>query len=547
LTAWAILALAASVPAQESSPEPAQETPAAPPVSATTADNPPAEATPSPAPAPAQTRVQPVPLGGSVPELKGDRYYGVYIPTRFGGNLTVSTTSGKVDKIIGPDGKPRSNGGEVGLDAQGWYVFNVKESEGKYAVSTKFVQVGASARKPWNYYYWPTKGDVIHEPWSGWNGRADTMYVNGDDILLVQPGSAVKPGQDIVLPGPNGLLETMPAPGDTSTWFPNLYDDLTWRGADNTLFATPSPLLKYDQLFNSSARSYESANGQTRTIDRWAGHCLGGAVASIMLNEPVPAPGSGVTADELKGLWAELGENHLNHSIGDFANDIPAGPPRPGFDPTDRFTSRVHAMLEGHIRGKRQALLSNMRAFPPNGMPNEVWNHGVGNYSATYYAIPGKGERSVRVVMDIEANTGSNLNNQDPNPRKVTYEYTIVYGLDGLVDETKAYQCDWIAVRGDALFCPLNVLEVTNSRWAGHNPYVTEANIRAIDLANGGGYGSGRFAGKAPEFRPVYAYEAGRAPFPSSENGDPRNRGLADNEGNSGPRRGFISRMFGGR
>ena len=56
------------------------------------------------------------------------------------------------------------------------------------------------------------------------------MQAVGDDQLIATPGGYIAPGQDIVLAGPNGLLETLPAPGDDSTWFPNLYDDLTWPG-----------------------------------------------------------------------------------------------------------------------------------------------------------------------------------------------------------------------------------------------------------------------------------------------------------------------------
>ena len=124
-----------------------------------------------------------------------------------------------------------------------------------YTVETTFVQVGQSVKRPWNFYYWPTKADSIHEPWAGGNGRVDTMTVNGDDQLIATPGSYIAPGVDIVLAGPNGLLETQPAPGDDATWFPNLYDDLTWLGPDKehgdqiTIFQTQSPLLKYDQLF----------------------------------------------------------------------------------------------------------------------------------------------------------------------------------------------------------------------------------------------------------------------------------------------------------
>lgn len=495
-----------------------------------------------------QERVQPVPLGGTLSDQKGEKFYGVYIPTRYGGQLSIAASGGTVDRIIGPDGRPRTNGSEVGRDQHGWYTFRVSGADDAYTVTTKFVQVGETTRKPWNFYYWPTKGDSIHEPWSGGNGRVDTMYVNGDDILVATPGSYIAPGQDIVLPGPNGILETVPAPGDTSTWFPNLYDDLTWRGPDGTVYSTPSPLLKYDQLFNSGARRWEATNAQNQDINRWPGHCLGGAVASILLNEPVPAPGSGLTRDELKALWSELGENHLNHRIGDFATDIPAGPPRPGSDVTDRFAPQVHRMLEQHVVGRRQALLSNMRAFPPNGTPNEVWNHGIGKVTTTYYAQPGKGERSVRLVVEIEANTGSNLNESDPKPRQAIYEYTLVYGLDGEIDQSKANQCDWIAVRGDTMYAPLNVLELAESRWQGHNPYVTEANIQAVDLANGGAL-AGRFAGTPPQFQPVAAYEGATRPsggFPGFGNlaGSGGPGGAQDLPGAPVPRRGVISRLF---
>src|SRR5581483_5659098 len=110
----------------------------------------------------------------------------------------------------------------------------------------------------------------------------------------------------------------------------------TCLGPDGSLYETPAPLLKYDQLFGLSARGWEAAYGQTQGVQRWPGHCLGGAIASIMLNEPTPAPGTGMTRDELKALWAELGENHFNHRIGDYANEIPPGPPHPGFDQCDQ-------------------------------------------------------------------------------------------------------------------------------------------------------------------------------------------------------------------
>jgi hypothetical protein len=484
-------------------------------------------------------RVQPVPIGGALAGQTGEHQFGVYVPTRFGGQLTIKTTAGRVGPIVGPDGRERQNGQEVGTNAHGWYTFTVLGAgEGTpYTVATTFVQVGESLRRPWNFYYWPTKADSIHEPWAGGNARVDTMQAFGDDVLVASPGGYIAPGQDIVMAGANGLLETPVAAGDDSTWFPNLYDDLTFRGKDGTLYQTPSPLLKYDQLLNSSARGWEAVNSQNKDISRWPGHCLGAAVASILLNEPTPAPGTGLTRDELKALWAELGENHYNHRIGDYATDIPPGPPHPGPDPTDRFVPRFHQMLETHVRGQRQALLGNLRAFPPRGTTSEVWNHGIGKYTAHYSAVPGKGERAVRLDVELVANSGSSLNGQDEKPRVINYAYTLVYGLDGRVDETQAYNADWIGLGGEALYCPLNILELVETRWQGHNPYVTEANVRSLDLANGGGYG--RFASAPPQWRAVGTYEAGRAPMFA---------GRSPAEGMpSFPRRGGLFRFFGGR
>ncbi|MHC5544742.1 hypothetical protein ACYOEI_41445, partial [Singulisphaera rosea] len=261
----------------------------------------------------------------------------------------------------------------------------------------------------------------------------------------------------------------------------------------------------------------------------------------ILLNEPTPSPGSGMTQDELKALWAELGENHYNHQIGDYANEIPAGPPHAGSDPCDYSVARFHNMLEKHIRGDKRALLANLRAFPPRGTMNEVWNHGVGKYTAEFHAIPGKGPRAVDLKITLEGTSGSCLNGQDDKPRIVNYEYTLVYGLDGNVDLNNPYGCDWISVGGEAMFAPLNMLQVVQTRWAGHNPYVTESNVRAIDLANGGGGYNRSISNRAPDFKPVETYESGRAPLFAGNT--PNNNGDTNS---LLPRRGLF-RIFGGR
>ncbi len=245
-----------------------------------------------------------------------------------------------------------------------------------------------------------------------------------------------------------------------------------------------------------------------------------------------------MTKDELKALWAELGENHYNHRIGDNVNNIPPGPPVAGPDPTDAFVPRFHAMLETHVRGRHQALLGNLRAFPPTGKINEVWNHGIGKYTATFHAVPGQVGRTVRIDLELVANSGSNLNEQDPKPRVNTYSYIVTYNVNGLVDETGTGYADWIAVGGEAMFCPLNVMEVSGSNWQGHNPLINEANVRALDMSNGGG--SRFMASTPPQFRPVGVAEAGRLPMLARG-------GALGGDGNmpSTPRRGLFRALFG--
>jgi len=486
-------------------------------------------------------RVVAVPLGSSLESQNGDHHYGVYVPTRFGGELTIKSTDGKVEEIKGPNGVVRTNGQDVGVDQHGWFTFRIVGAKKPYTVETKFSQTAQSARRPWNFYYWPTKADSLHEPWAGGNARVDTIERRGDDVMLVAPGSYIEPGKDIILAGSNGILDSLPAAGDDATWFPNLYDDLFWLGPKNTLFQTPSPLLKYDQLFGTSARQWEANYSQNNDISRWPGHCLGGAVASMTFLDPVPAPGSGMTKDELKALYAELGENHLNHRIGDYANEIPPGPPRPGSDETDWKVSRVHAMFETHIRGERIPLLANMRAFPPRGTTSEVWNQAIYKYTANLKSISGRGPRAVLIDIEVCTNSGSSLNGQDDKDRVVQYQYSLVYGLDGRVDESNPYAADWISVGGEALYAPLNVLQVLDSQWAGHNPYVNLANVQALDLANGGGRDS-RFAAKrTSEFLPVAQYEAGRAPLGG---GAPMFAGNPGDPNQARPR-GFFRTIFG--
>ena len=180
---------------------------------------------------------------------------------------------------------------------------------------------------------------------------------------------------------------------------------------------------------------------------------------------------------------------------------------------------------------------------------------GSASTSREFHAVPGRGARQVRINLDLYANSGANLNEGDPKPRHNTYEYILQYTPAGEVDEYTPGTTDWVSVGADAMFAPLNVMQVVKSRWQGHNPEITETNVRAVDMANGGGSG---FAGAPPTFRPVGAYEAGR-PSMFAGNTAGGSNGLfggifGDGSANpttmpgaapSQPRRGGLFRVFG--
>ena len=50
----------------------------------------------------------------------GDRFFAVYVPTRFGGELKITVTAGQVSDLKGPGGADQANGQDIGVDHHGW-------------------------------------------------------------------------------------------------------------------------------------------------------------------------------------------------------------------------------------------------------------------------------------------------------------------------------------------------------------------------------------------------------------------------------------------
>ncbi len=160
----------------------------------------------------------------------------------------------------------------------------------------------------------------------------------------------------------------------------------------------------------------------------------------------------------------------------------------------------MHAMLETHIRGEKKAAPGQPPGFPARGARST--RSGTTASTSTSRPItrsPAAAPARCESSVELHANSGSMLNGQDDKDRVVNYEYNLVYGLDGQVDETNPYAADWISVgrRG-----PVRALERPGAgrdrAGAATTSHVTEANVRSIDMANGGGV-AGRLAGAAAD------------------------------------------------
>ncbi|MEW6606716.1 MAG: hypothetical protein AB1414_04555 [bacterium] len=94
-------------------------------------------------------------LGGQIDSTAEPGFFEVYVPTKYGGVLTISAPGCTIE-IFDPKGNPFTNGTEVGENNHGWFTFKVSGAK-NYTVSNTFVEKGEATTRPWNGWYWPTE------------------------------------------------------------------------------------------------------------------------------------------------------------------------------------------------------------------------------------------------------------------------------------------------------------------------------------------------------------------------------------------------------
>jgi hypothetical protein len=340
----------------------------------------------------AQEDVEPMvklPLGGTVAST-GPACFKVYMPTKWGGKLTVSTTDGTIAGLRYPDGKPYTNGGETGRDKHGWYTFKIAGSN-NYTVSNTFVQEGTAKSTPWNFWFFP-------------------------NLTAAAGGSAGPRLYDN--PGPYTRFDTKFTLGTTSFDFEDANHKSTtagnWWGhcwgvaLASIVFAQPA-----------------AAGGLTEDdLEGLAGEFLDNANATIKA-----------------GLLRLAGQ----HSALMFHFEKATAA---ATDSVDRLVHQFHDGMVEMLRLKEKAPLVNLRQASGAGAKDQVWNQGCFHYRAELKEDPdAAGNSETEKILQIKIKNRfacnddfhqANVSTGNPvaNPtlrREQETEYILMYGAAGTV------------------------------------------------------------------------------------------------------------------
>jgi len=375
-----------------------------------------------------------IPLGHTIPASEEDCFFKIYIPTQYQSQLVLQSAGASLEKIIRPWGEEESAGWSIdqGLELpintwnQGWhqlFISNVNDS-----ISTIFTQSASAAKRPWNFYWWGYDNDRENGRPSLWNYAAG---VDEETPLFIYD-----------LNFNNSEANNSSAPAANSRMWEKLWSEA--------------------QADNSSA---------------WHGHCDGLTKASIFLNDPEPIDTElyGLSVNELKGLYGEMFEGHMNYEenttigYGMMAGDPGIVSEVPN-ETSDEWAGEFHYTVEKFINAKtpanRIALYSDLgiSAYNNNlytGDYVERWNHALFEYDAVYKQanVDTEGnERMMLVEITLKANCdgdfGADTCAADAY-REVSYSYVVEYNTDGYTDYTA--ESNWISVGGSAKYIPARV------------------------------------------------------------------------------------------
>jgi hypothetical protein len=366
------------------------------------------------------------PLGQST-SFSGNEAGKIYVPTRYGGDLTLSGTQIELFYTDGSDLTPETAGlilhGDLGssrvaqgapcsysvpASKPGWYYFRLTQG-GSATITSDFMESGEAAYRPWNGWWWPR------------------------------------------------------APGVG----PTLYD-------------AGGPLSEYDQVYGTHAQDWEQSNDSGGAW--WWGHCWGWSIASILVPDPQSTGTKGVSfsRDDMKGLYTEAADDDPYFDSSLSIAYIPPGPPTGAAgEEVDAYCDDLYRILRGSIREDQVPVQSDMRAIatPPNSS-DQVWNEAIYKYTADFQEAPGANdEHLVQIDMVVNSNYDARRPPTDYTDDRVErYVYQLEFDATGQLVRKSPRQ-NWIS---SSHYPPHDLYRLTGSPFAAHNPDVTKARIDAL-------------------------------------------------------------------
>lgn len=363
-------------------------------------------------------------LGGST-DLSGMNIGKVYIPTQYGGQLTVSggnvqliytdgsdlqanaavqVFQGSLDGSIVAEGDPCT--WTVPEGKKGWCYIRLAQ-DSPATVSSSFEEDGQASYRPWNGWWWP---------------------------FITSSG-------------------------------PTLYD-------------AGGPMDKYDQIYGTDARGWEQANEGAGAY--WFGHCWGWSIAAILLPEPQATTKNGIsfTSDDMKGLYTELADCNPYFDSSLSITSMPWGPCTDAMgEDIDKYCDEFYRIMRTCIRQEGVPLQSNMRAIdtPPNRV-EEQWNQSIYKYAASFSEVDGN-EHLMHIFMQVWSNFGPYPPPTDDSADRYE-EFVVQLEFDSqgqLVPQSS--QQNWISA---SHYPPANLYRLTGSPWSAPNPYITKSRIDGL-------------------------------------------------------------------
>lgn len=445
--------------------------------------------------------VSKLPLGGSkeVTDVSDPQLYKIYVPSRWGGMLTVTTNNGWVE-LYYPDADTKvvDVNSEISHAIRegnhGWYY--VKHyGANSYTISNAFVEEGGALaeRKPWNISTWVPFSDVLDD---GSNfSEIENLYDDFGPLRkydeavyggLLSPATDWEMGKSILDLG--GTLGHYIYNGNARETFAEKDWKFDWN--ENFVVEDTGPYDFYNSVTNQLGRGAGDGDLTDGYNTTWWGHCDGWATAAIIFKDPANLMLQGdFTVDDIKALLTEVGMRQLNKAdrvVKKTMGNVEEG-----------WTKIFHDFLREWLKKEQKTVLGDLKAVSRRKEEvGEVWNHPIWYYAAEMKERAGGDEKIVDVTLTLKSADDLGHNFREDSDRSVidkagegaygagAWRYHLAYDDNGEIVGTGS---GWDTVASDDpntkyiipyLFHPKSEDDVFEQESGRANPEVTEENIK---------------------------------------------------------------------